>query len=60
MYRHKGTGNLYIRVGPAYCKSVGMEDHRMIVYQGLDGIRYVRHEKEFDEKFEAITNTSTV
>lgn len=60
LYRHKGTGRLYIRIGPAYCKSEGMEDHRMMVYQGLDGVRYVRHEKEWEEKFEVITNPESL
>lgn len=60
MFRHKGNNQLYIKVGPAYNKGAGCEGHRMMVYTDLEGIRYVRYEKEWEEKFEPVTNTASL
>lgn len=60
LFRNKKSGALVVRTGPAYCKSEGLDGHRMMVYQNLMGIRYVLHEKEFEEQFETVSETATV
>lgn len=51
---HLRTGKVYVFEGPAFNKSAGRDGERMVVYRSLGGIRYVRTEKEFNEKFKLV------
>ncbi len=60
LYRHLKTGRLYVILGPAMDKSDAKENdeqgRRMIHYLGMNGMRYVRTEREFKRSYQQIEN----
>lgn len=53
LYRHRKTGNLYVRIGEAINCTNDQDGQRMVIYQRQGEAQvFVREAVEFAEKFE--------
>ncbi len=59
LYRHKKTGRNYVWLCTVFDKSDNNRGGKMILYMDLRGMRYVRRESEFRDRFEEVIEETT-